>query len=642
MGKHVSSKKKNPEKRRLDLNNVISTVSVKEESPSAVLEIIKIATAFALLLLISFFRLEGIIRLLAFLIPFFIISFDVILSVLTNVRKGSISDDSLIILATAVLAFLIGKYAEAVCIVLFYRLCMLGLKILEQNTQAKRDALKADAKDTGLLWTESGPYRVDLSGMRSDEILLLRKGEILQNDGILVDEDCTADIAFLVGESTVRNFHAGEFVPSGSVNVSAGNVRIRVQTEKTESIFGILQDRIDHSSLRDSFLERKLKKAFHILDLARLPAALILMVLPAALTGKWSDWIARGIIFLIATNTSVVRRIVSILFRDCILLAAGQGIFFKSNEAVEKLERAQTFVFEKTGVISDGEFEIRDMKAIGISEKDLFGFICKAEMLSNSPVSYAFRKLFDDSALGRFTMDHFREIPGKGITAVINGKRICVGSYSFVSASCRYHTPPTVTGTSVHLAVDGEYAGYILLADRLKEGVFDALEKLRANNVGNLVLLTEDSATASRKLASSLNFDMVRAEVTPDEKQISIEYLIKNKVRNSWVAFVGSRSTAAELFTASDVSFLLHTPDARMTNIAADVLLFTPAVSRIADSVEICVSSMRKTKILTLFLLGSAGLILLLGLFGVFGILAALIFLMIAATAGFLYSRFGR
>ena len=648
MAKHVSSPKKKFEKfsdiRNLhfDLNKTVSKVTEEEEGSVSPLEIIKIATAFALLLLVSFFRLEGIVRLIAFLIPFFVISFDVIVSVLKKIQKGNIADDSLIILAASVLCFLIGKYTEAVVLVILYRLVLLGLNVLAQRQRKQREELRPDARTNALLSTSIGTIRSDLKKLQPEDVLILRSGERLPADGILMDGDCSMDVSFLMGETTVQSFHAGEFVPAGSVSCAQENVKIQLVSTASGSFWEGLQDRVDHADVRASAFEKKLKSAFHILDLARGPAALLLIVLGGAVSGNWSEWISRGIILLVCTATFPVKKILSILYREAVCRGAGQGIFLKSNETVEKLENARTFVFEKNGVISTGKYEIRDMKAFGISEKELFGTIAKAQIHASSQVSYAFKALFDDASLGRYTMDHFQEFPGRGVSAVINGHRCYVGNASFVSAYCVFDAQPTGSGVSVHLARDGAYAGYVTLGDRIKEGVFDALEKLRANQVNSLVLLTEDSAVTSRKIASALNFDLIRAEITPEDKCNSLAYLIKNKQKGSEVAFVGTCLSYGELYTTADVGVMLHSLKEHPMNREADVLLFHPAVSKIADAVGLCTAAMRKNRILTAAGLGASGLLLLLGLFGATGLLATLILLGLAVLGEVLFTVFYR
>ena len=642
MGKHVGSGKKRSGKIRFDLNSTVSPLSEEDEGQVSALEIIKIATAFAILLLVCFFRLEGIVRLIAFLIPFFVISFDVIVSVLKKIQKGNISDDSLVILAAAILALLIGRYAEAVAMMILYRLMLLGLKVLTQRQKKQREALKPDTRSNALLSTSIGTIRSDLNKLQPEDILLLRNGERLPADGVIVDGDCSMDVSFFMGENTIQSFHAGEFVPAGSISCSAENIRIRLVSTAAESFWDGLQNGIDHSDVRASSFEKKLKSAFHITDLIRIPAALLVIVLGGAVTGAWSDWIARGIILLLCSSTFLVRKIISILFRDAVYRGAKLGIFIKNNETVEKLENARTFVFEKNGVISDGKFEIRDIKAYGVSEKELFAYSAKTQMRSETPVAYSFRSLFDDVALGAYTMDHYQEFPGKGISAVINGHRVYVGNYSYVSAYCNFEAQPTAAGISIHLAMDGAYAGFITLSDRIKEGVFDAFEKLRACRVDSIVLLTEDSATSSRKIASSLNFDLIRAEITPEEKCNSLAYLIKNKQKGSWVAFAGSFLSYSELYCTADVGVMLHALHMHPMKREADVLLFHPSVAKIADCASLCVAAMRKCRILSAAVLGASAFLLFLGLFGVTGLLATVILQTILTLAEILFVIFYR
>lgn len=641
MGKHVSSGKKKSGKIRFDLNNAITPVSEEESSISAV-EIIKISTAFTILLLVCFFRLEGIVRLIAYLIPFFVISFDIIISVLQKVQKGNISDDSLVVLTASVLAFLIGKYTEAVAAMILYRLMLLGLKVLGQRQRRQRDALRPDIRSGALLSTSIGTIRSEMNKLQPEDILILRNGERLPADGVLQEGDCSMDVSFLMGENMIRSFHAGEFIPAGSISCSAENVKIRLLSTVSESFWAGVQDRIDHTDVRASVYEKKLKNTFHIINLIRLPAALLLIVLGGAVTGDWSDWFARGIIILLCSCTFLLKKIITILFHEAIYLGAGQGIFIKNNEILEKLENASTFVFEKNGVITDGEYEIRDVKAYGITEKELFAYIAKTQMRSESAVSYAFRALFDDEALAGYSMDQFQELPGQGVSAVINRHRVNVGNYSYVSRFCSFEAQPAASGISLHLAIDGKYAGFITLSDRIKEGVFDAFEKLRANRVDRIVLLTEDSATSSRKIASSLNFDLIRAEITPEEKCNSLAYLIKNKQKGSSVAFAGSFLSFDELYSTADVGMMLHPLHMHPMKKDADVLLFNPSVGKIADSVAICVDAMRKTKIISVASLLAAGLLLLFGVFGMTGLLATLILLAVTELAEILFTMYYR
>ena len=332
------------------------------------------------------------------------------------------------------------------------------------------------------------------------------------------------------------------------------------------------------------------------------------------------------VIILFISQTSVVRKLICFLFRSGIILLTRKGVYVANNKVLERINHSETFVFEKSGVITEGEYEVKKVYPLEISERELLNTAAKAEFGSDHPLARALLRTVNVSELKKYTVDRFTEYPGKGVSAYVNGKKVYAGRYSFVSGFCEAHTYADTAGTNIHLCIDGKYSGFISFSDRIKEGAFDALENLRSGRSAKLVMLTGDSAVSSRKMAASLNFDMLKAEITSEDKKNSLEYLEKNKNKGTWVTFIGNNRTEKEIYNSAEVAVsFVSLNDYPLVNDSADILIFGKDIERIADTVHMSDSVIRRVRISTVIIAGLKALQLVFCLAGLLPVLASVI-----------------
>ena len=586
-----------------------------EEPESHKLDIALILASAALFAAALFIPLEGWYRVFLFVVPYLIAGYKVILGAFEKIVHGEFLGEDFLMTVASIGAFCIGEYPEAVMVMLLYRVGALFESYALGRSRKSIAELMDIRPDKASLVTETGvkvmrPQRVPVGS-----IILVAPGERIPLDGEIVDGVTSLDTSSLTGESVPRNVSVGSAVLSGCINISSP-IRIKVTSSYAESTATRILELVEGASAKKSRQESFISRFSRIYTPAVVIAAVIIGVVPPIFSGEWAEWIRRAIVFLVVSCPCALVISVPLSYFGGIGCASRNGILVKGSNYLEALSRAKTFVLDKTGTITEGKFVVTDVYTEKVSEQELLDIAAAAEYYSNHPIARSIKDACQSPELDESRVMHVEEQPGHGISAFVDGRQVYVGNASLLFDHGIACATPRRNGTAIHVAVDGEYWGHILISDRLKEGVFDALEELRHSGANNLVMLTGDMLSVARPIASSLNFDMVKAELLPGAKVSAVEYLLATKADNSTLAFVGDGVNDAPVLARADVGIAMGAFGSDAAIEAADIVLMDDDIRKLPLAMKIARNTVQIVYQNIGIALGVKFAILILGIFG--------------------------
>lgn len=530
--KHSSRHKKTSED-RFQSASLNKTLDRKFSLPDMILT----GLAAILLIVVYFLPTVGFVRLLSFLVPFLIAGYSYLFEAFQEAFMGIVLGRELIVTAASLLAFCGGSNFGGAAIMVFLRIIDLMLSFAESLQNEKVEALyalrpeKAALVETGMLTD------VDSSQLREGDVIEVQDGETVPVDGIVVEGTSSLDASLLCGTAASYPVVPGSEAVSGSTNVTAP-IRIRVLRTQEDSINTAVIRCAENSWMHKSAQEQLLQKILSYASPALVILAIILALVPSIATGAWRVWFGRAAILLTVSQMYSVIQSIKLCYDSASACASRKGTVFKGHDVIEAFSKAETFVFDKTGTITEGEYRIKEVFPRGVSEEQLLFLAGAAELNSAHPIARAIVAASGAFA-SKVNVVDIQETPGRGVCAFIDGRSVYVGNAAMMEDHGIPYANPTVPGSAIHVAVDSHYIGHIILEDAVREGAFDAIEELRIAGASTHVLLTGDVHSSARKLASSLNFDMVKAELKPEEKCNSVSYLMGNRNVNTTLAFVG-------------------------------------------------------------------------------------------------------
>ena len=526
------------------------------------------------------------------------------------------------ILLAVILAFCIGEHAAGTMAMILYRAGELAQGYALLRGDAAAAAMSELLPDKAWVEHEGELREVLAENVQVDDVVRVEVGKTIPLDGEILEGDTTVDPSPLTGRTGVRPAGPGDEVASGCVNAGAA-IRIRVLRSFEQSAAGRLVNCFAGEDAKRSRLEKRIRRysGYYLLGVAVL--SLIIGVVVPLLNHQWVEQLRRMVIFLLLTSPAAVLVTVPLAYRGALLSAARRGILIRKKNVVEKLALSKTFVFGKTGIITEGKYTVTDVFPSGVSEKELLMVAAVAESHSRHPIALALKQAAGwTHDMGESVLD-VEETPGRGVSAFIEGRHVYVGNADFLTEHGIWYKVPNRTGSAVHVAVENEYWGHIMVSDRVREGAFDALETLRNLGVGNLVMLTGDVLSVSRPIASSLSFDLVKAELSPSGKLSAIDYLRQGISDGSCIAYVGDGINDAALFERADVGIAVNALEKNGLPDSADMAVLDDDIMAVTTGVKICGSAYRIAWENLLFALGLRLVLLLLAVVGVLPILTA-------------------
>lgn len=541
--------------------------------------------AIAALVLVWMLPTTGWVRAVSFLIPYLIGGFDGVMAALERlVNKEFLHKEPLTVLASFA-AFAVGAYGEAVLLVLLLKICSLAESAAVNRSRKETRALLSIRPDSAKVETAEGVLEITPDYVNIGDIIVVDPGERIPLDGVILEGISAIDLSPLAGKSKTVAMTAGYRVLSGCINVTS-SIRVRVDTSFEDSTVNRLLRLAEKAPEGKSLWEQRIGQAAKFYTPVVFIAALLLAIVPAAIHGQWAEYIRRAVVLLIAAYPGELLVSVPLAFYGCAGCMAKNGVFVKSFHLLDALASADTFVFDKTGTITEGRFAVTDVFPEGISEQELLGIASTAEQLSTRPIALALREASSPFALSPDDELSAEDIPGRGVRALVGGKEILAGNAALLEENGIGYKVPSRSGGAVHVAVNGKYCGHILITDRIKRNAYDALENLRVQGVKKTVMLTGDVLSVARPIASKLNFDMLKAELTPEEKRTAVEYLIDNKGGASTVAFVGDGINDGLVLRSADVGIAMGALGSAPAMENADILLMDKDIGKLPLAVR--------------------------------------------------------
>lgn len=554
---------------------------------------------------------------IVFLIVYLIVGYDVLLKALKNASKGRVFDENFLMSIATVGAVIIGEVPEAVGVMLFYKIGEYLQDIAVGKSRKSITSLMQIRPDSANLKVGSEIKVVSPEEVSIGDIIVVKPGEKIPLDGVVVDGFSMVDTSALTGESVLREIGVGESALSGFINKNA-LLTIEVTKEFGESTVSKILDLVENASSKKSKTENFISKFAKYYTPFVLISAMVIAFIPPLVVpnAEFLDWFYRGLVFLVVSCPCALVLSIPLSFFSGIGNSSKHGILIKGSNYLEALKNVDTVVFDKTGTLTKGVFKVTKVSPVGISEKELIEYAAYAEANSNHPIAKSIVNYYKESIdLEKIT--YFEEIAAHGIKVKYNDLHILAGNDKLMSSENILYFPTDDIGTVVYIAVNGAYRGYIVISDEIKEDSKEAIKNLKLSGVKEVVMLTGDNEKVANKIANELGIDKVYSNLLPNEKVDRLEDIFKEKLPKEKVAFVGDGINDAPVLARADVGIAMGALGSDAAIEAADVVLMTDEPSKIAKAIEI---SRKTNKIVwqnIVFALGVKAIVLILSAGGV-------------------------
>ena len=524
--------------------------------------------------------------LLVFLAPYLLIGYDVLKEAVESIFHGQMLDEHFLMMVATVGALCVGELEEAVAVMLFYQVGELFQSYAVGKSRKSISALMDIRPDYANIERDGKLEQVDPEEIQVGDIIVVKAGEKVPLDGVVMEGKTTLNTAALTGESLPRDAAEGDQIISGCVNIS-GLIRVRVTKPFSESTVSRILELVENASNKKTRTERFITRFARIYTPAVVGAAVLLAIVPPlVLHGNWSDWIYRALTFLVVSCPCALVISVPLSFFGGIGGASSKGILVKGSNYIEALAHCETVVFDKTGTLTEGSFQVTAVHPEAVDEKELLRLAAAAESYSDHPISLSLKAACHDS-IDSELVTNVHEIAGKGVQAEFEGHTLSVGNGKLMeSLGIEEHKCHKV-GTIVHVAMDGKYLGHIVISDVIKPDAAKAIANLKACGVQRTVMLTGDRREVAQNVAQQLKLDDVKAELMPQGKVEAVEELLKAKSPKSTLAFVGDGINDAPVLSRADIGIAMGALGSDAAIEAADVVLMDDQPSKIAEAIRI-------------------------------------------------------
>lgn len=550
------------------------------------------------------------------LASYLLAGFDVLKEAALGIVHGQLFDENFLMCIATVGALIIGEYHEAAAVMLFYQIGDWFEGYAVGKSRASISALMELCPETADVEREGEVVTVDPDEVQTDEVIVVRAGERIPLDGVIVEGTSALDTSALTGESLPRDVSCGDEVVSGCIN-QTGLLRVRVTKPYADSTVAKILDLVENASDRKARVENFITRFARVYTPAVCAAALLLFVLPPLFFGgAWADWGYRALSFLVVSCPCALVISVPLSFFGGIGGASRCGILIKGSSDLEALARARIVVMDKTGTLTQGRFSIREIRTDSMPPEELLTLAASVESASSHPIS---RSICEACKAALLDVHDVQELAGMGMSAVYRGKTICVGNDKLMSMLGL--TPPSVsdTGAVVHIAEENRWLGCILLEDALKQGSKQAVEALRLHGVRRTVILTGDRPAAANAIAKELGVSECCAGLLPAEKVEHVERLLAEKQADETLVFVGDGINDAPVLMRADIGVAMGALGSDAAVEAADIVLMDDDPRKLALALQISRRTMRIVKQNIVFAIGVKLLVLLLVAMGLAG-----------------------
>jgi len=557
-----------------------------------------------------------------FLIPYLVIGWDVLWKAIRNILNGQVFDENFLMSVATIGALLIGEYPEAVAVMLFYQVGELFQNVAVSRSRQSISALMDIRPDYANIEREGQLVQVDPEEVAVGDVIVIKAGERVPLDGTVLEGTSALDTAALTGESLPRDVEAGDEVISGCVNLS-GLLHVKVGKPFGQSTVARILDLVENSSEKKAQAEHFITKFARYYTPIVVFAALALAVIPSLATGQWGTWVPRALNFLVVSCPCALVISIPLSFFGGLGGASKQGILVKGSNYLEALAQAKIVVFDKTGTLTQGKFAVTAVHPDSLAEAELLELAALAEQVSTHPISRSIVAAWggvpdQERAAG------VEEIAGHGVRATVDGRHVLAGNRKLMEREnitvASGHNHP---GTIIHVAVDGRYAGHLVIADQPKPTSAQALKELKAAGVRQTVMLTGDAQGAAQAVAQDLRLDRFYAQLLPADKVDRVEELLRDKGPKEKLVFVGDGINDAPVLSRADIGVAMGALGSDAAIEAADIVLMDDDLLKLPVAVRIARKTLSIVRQNVIFALGVKLLVLVLSAVGMANMWAA-------------------
>ena len=549
-----------------------------------------------------------------YLAAYFTIGWDILWKAIRNIGHGQVFDENFLMCVATIGALVLGETSEAVGVMLFYQVGELFQSVAVGKSRRSIAQLMDIRPDTANVERDGQILEVDPDEVAVGEIIVIRPGEKVPLDGVVIEGASSLNTAALTGESAPRDVEAGGELLSGCINIT-GLLKAKVTKEFGQSTVAKILDLVENAASKKAKAENFITRFARYYTPAVVFAALALAVIPALITGEWGIWVHRALTFLVISCPCALVISIPLSFFGGIGGASAQGILVKGGNYLELLAKTETVVFDKTGTLTQGVFEVSALiPAPGVTEGELLECAALAERHSGHPIAQSLRR-----ALGR-EIDPSRvadveEVPGHGVSALVDGRRVLAGNEKLMKKESVAFQPCAQPGTVVHVAREGQYLGCAVITDQVKPTAPAAIQALRAGGI-RTVMLTGDSEAVGQAVAAQLGLDEVHAQLLPGDKVERLEELLRRKSEKGVLAYVGDGVNDAPVLSRADVGIAMGAMGSDAAIEAADVVLMDDDPAKLVRAMDIARKCLRIVRENIVFALGVKALFLVLGALG--------------------------
>lgn len=538
------------------------------------------------------------IEIVAYLIPYLIIGYDILKKAFLGIIHGEVFDENFLMAIATVGAMVLGEYKEASAVMLFYQVGELFQSYAVGKSRKNITALMDIRPDYANIEKDGKLEQVDPDDVQIGTVIVVQPGEKVPIDGKVVEGSSSLNTSALTGESVPREVHVGDEIISGCVNLT-GLIKIETSKEFGESTVSKILDLVENSSMKKSRSENFITRFAKYYTPAVCIAALALAVLPPVINlimgnpAAWSKWIIRALTTLVISCPCALVISIPLSFFGGIGGASAKGILVKGSNYLEALSYTKYVVCDKTGTLTKGVFQVTEIHPVsGMSKADLLEKAALVESYSNHPISKSLKEAYGKEIDNNRVSDA-KEISGHGVSAVVDGHEVAAGNVKLMKQMNIQAAVPTSVGTEIHVAVDGRYAGYILISDVVKPNAKEAISGLKAAGVEKVVMLTGDAKKVADAVGSELGVDEVRSELLPGDKVDEVEKLIAAKGEKEKLAFVGDGINDAPVLSRADIGIAMGALGSDAAIEAADIVLMDDDPAKIATAMKISKKTLR-------------------------------------------------
>lgn len=591
--------------------------------------IVSAALLLAVKLLTAYAEINSYAEALLYLIPYFVIGYDILKKAVKGIFKGQVFDENFLMAVATIGAMALGEYLEGAAVMLFYQIGELFQSVAVGKSRKNITGLMDIRPDYANVEIDGKIQQIDPDEIEIGSEIIVNPGEKVPIDGIIVCGSTTLDMAALTGESVPREAKAGDEIISGSVNLS-GMIKVETTKEFGESTVSKILDLVENSSMKKSKSESFITKFAKFYTPAVCIGALMLALLPPIIRlisgydALWGQWVIRALTFLVISCPCALVISIPLSFFAGIGCASANGILVKGSNYLEALSSAKYIVFDKTGTLTKGVFEVTEIHpSQGFDDESLIKYAAMAESASNHPISQSLKKVYGEEADTSSVFD-ICEIAGHGVSACVDGKTVLAGNIRLMNRENIKIEKPYDNGTIVYVAVDGVYAGCIVISDVIKETSKEAVAKLKKYGIKKTVMLTGDSVKAAQKVSAEIGIDDVHAQLLPADKVVCVEKLLEKKMPREKLVFVGDGMNDAPVLSRADIGIAMGAIGCDAAIEAADIVLMDDDPSKISLAFRISVKTLKIVKENIAMALIVKAVCLVLGALGVAGMWLAI------------------